>query len=573
MKELRESLLEHETVMLEVIAQQWGLSPGPEGKQELVKRLETLMKDQKALGDVLGRLSLEEREALESLIHWGGKVSSSFFTRRYGPIRPFGPAKLLRERLWENPAGPAEKLWFLGLIFKTFELTDAGLTEVVYIPQDLKDLIPSSQGEQSPRTPEVLPPSRELPAAHHLAEALFLFLVYLQKEPAKAAPDGSMPAEVTEAIAKFIKERGAWPPLWGELFFPLVQHIAMALGLITLEAGKIKPFPEKLRPWLKSPAHERLTGLWQAWLESISWNELRLLPHLVWEDTGRRNDPRLARRRIISFLGRCPAREWVSLESFVSLIKEEEPDFQRPDGNYSSWYIRDRATGEYLMGFEHWDKVEGALIRFIVTGPLHWLGVLELGVDESGNVTSFCLSSWGEKILSQAPIRARPEEPIVVKPDFTILVPQDASLYNRFQVERFASWTGSTAEAHLYLVTRSSLQEAFLRGITLDMILRFLKRATDGRLPTAVIQSFKRWDKLQKTFTLRNVLVLEAPGPLAMEKIQEEPGLKELIKGLLSPTLAIVEEKDVLQLEEALRRAGYYLRKVGKAPEERGQTT
>jgi hypothetical protein len=225
------------------------------------------------------------------------------------------------------------------------------------------------------------------------------------------------------------------------------------------------------------------------------------------------------------------------------------------------------------MGFEHWDKVEGALIRFIVTGPLHWLGVLELGVDESGNVISFRLSSWGEKILSQAPIRARPEEPIVVKPDFTILVPHDASLYNRFQVERFASWTGSTAEAHLYLVTRSSLQEAFQRGITLDMILRFLKRATGGRLPTAVIQSFKRWDKLQKTFTLRNVLVLEAPGPLAMEKIQEEPGLKELIKGLLSPTLAIVEEKDVPQLEEALRRAGYFLRKVGKAPEERGQTT
>ncbi len=560
MKRLRESLLDHEAIMVETIAQQWGLSPGPEGWQEFVKRLEALMKDPEALNRVLIRLTPEEREALNNLIHWGGKVPLSSFTRRYGPIRPFGPAKLLREKPWENPAGPAERLWFLGLIFKTFELTETGPVEMIYIPPDLKALIPAPPMEKT-QAPTSLIPVRQLPYSHYLAEALFLYLVYLQKNPATATPEGALPPETAEAIASFIKERGAWPPAWGEVFFSLVQHTANVLGLVTLEAGKVRPFPEKLRPWLKAPPPERLISLWQAWLESSSWNELQLLPDLVWEDTGHRNDPRLARRRIISFLARCPRNQWLSLDSFVNFIKEQEPDFQRPDGNYNSWYIRDRATGKYLMGFEHWDRVEGALIRFLITGPLYWLGVLELGTDERGELFSFRLSPWGEAILSQAPIRAHPEEPIMIRQDFTILVPREASLYYRFQVERFSLWTGSTEQAHLYLITRSSLQEALRRGITVEMILKFLRRATGERLPSVVVQALKRWSKLHKTFTLRSVTVLEAPDPWIMEKFREEPEFKELTKTLLSPTMAVVEEKDIPKLEEILRRAGYFLRK------------
>ena len=26
------------------------------------------------------------------------------------------------------------------------------------------------------------------------------------------------------------------------------------------------------------------------------------------------------------------------------------------------------------MGYQHWDQVEGALLRFLVSGPLYWLG-------------------------------------------------------------------------------------------------------------------------------------------------------------------------------------------------------
>ena len=37
--------------------------------------------------------------------------------------------------------------------------------------------------------------------------------------------------------------------------------------------------------------------------------------------------------------------------------------------------------GEYLSGFESWDAVEGSLIEFYIVGPMHWLGLVDVGDD------------------------------------------------------------------------------------------------------------------------------------------------------------------------------------------------
>ena len=54
----------------------------------------------------------------------------------------------------------------------------------------------------------------------------------------------------------------------------------------------------------------------------------------------------------------------------IDAFKEAEPDFQRPTGDYDTWYIRRTDTQEFLKGFDQWDAVEGELLRFLC-GPLH----------------------------------------------------------------------------------------------------------------------------------------------------------------------------------------------------------
>ena len=68
----------------------------------------------------------------------------------------------------------------------------------------------------------------------------------------------------------------------------------------------------------------------------------------------------------------------------IDEIKSTEPDFQRPGGDSESGYIRSEREDVYLNGFESWDQVDGALLRFMLTGPLHWLGLAELGRSAGG---------------------------------------------------------------------------------------------------------------------------------------------------------------------------------------------
>src|SRR5690606_14296120 len=107
---------------------------------------------------------------------------------------------------------------------------------------------------------------------------------------------------------------------------------------------------------------------------------LRHLPGLAFEGAWQ-NDPLLARQAVFHFLEMLPPDAWYAIDDFVEFVKEEAPDFQRPTGEWDSWYIRDEATGEYLRGFESWDRVDGALIDFMLVGSMRWLGLVQLDAD------------------------------------------------------------------------------------------------------------------------------------------------------------------------------------------------
>ena len=73
-------------------------------------------------------------------------------------------------------------------------------------------------------------------------------------------------------------------------------------------------------------------------------------------------------------------RPWWSLQSFITAVHLHQPDFQRQAGEYESWFLKSASSGRTLSGFEHWDQVEGALLRFMIGGPLHWLGIVDLSL-------------------------------------------------------------------------------------------------------------------------------------------------------------------------------------------------
>ncbi len=288
-----------------------------------------------------------------------------------------GAGKRDRERPHLKPSSISEVLFYRGLIARAFFDTDQGPQEFAYIPDDLFEII--RHGEH--------------------------------KEHGEKNKKNSVNSVVSEPLG-----RGATPGEKNHIV-PFNDHIlddattllaALRLGreaspdpkLISLlhSAGLLKkniPQAEAVRKFFEASREDALKTLVEEWQESETFNELRLMSGIVCEGEWK-NSALDTRNSLSGFLSTVPSNKWWSLNAFVSAIKETKPDYQRPAGDYDSWFIKRESDGQYLRGFESWDEVDGALIRFFITDILYWLGMVELASPEEGKeIAAFRISGIG----------------------------------------------------------------------------------------------------------------------------------------------------------------------------------
>lgn len=557
MKTLRQSLLDRDMAFLEVIARRWGLVLESRRKEEVLNQLDSALRRPEAVAVTLADLSPEERAALDALLAAGGRMPAESFTREHGPIRPVGPGRLRREEPWRQPAGGAEGLWYRGLIARGFKL-ETPEAEVLYIPFDLLPLLPSPQRAE-PRFVVALasPPAEQRRGGTAFRQDMCTFLTYLHNVVVRPGPRGALPqrhrSQLVEALIERSPDRLA-----------LIEHLARRLGLIEERDRGLRLNRRKARAWLQASSAQQLRTLQQRWRDSPEWNELWRVPGLECQPTGWRNDPLVTRRRLLDWLVRCPAGEWLSIESFVQALKSADPDFQRPNGDYDSWYIRDVATGDYLAGFESWERVEGALIRDLLARPLLWLGVVTLGM-EGGRPVAFQITPEGKAFLSgEEPPCSEPVPPLVVAPDLTIQAPLEGSLYDRFQVARFAERM-KDAPPFGYRITSDSLARSREQGIALSQIVAFLERATGGKLPRNVLLLLADWERKADKIALRRAVLLQTADELTLQELQHLPQTRNYLQEVLGPRAALVAEEDWPQLVQTLKKLGYLPKVEGLA--------
>jgi hypothetical protein len=174
------------------------------------------------------------------------------------------------------------------------------------------------------------------------------------------------------------------------------------------------------------------------------------------------------------------------MDDFIAALHSHAPDFQRPDGNYDAWYVRDEA-GIHLRGFERWREVEGRLLRYLWQGPLFWLGVATLEADGGHWQLTPDGAAWLAEDDQAAPPTAPPPPPgLVVGEDFRLHLPSGARLADRFRVARFGEWEATWLGGYRYRLSRRGLRRAAAAGIGPEQVLAFLERASQGALPANV---------------------------------------------------------------------------------------
>jgi hypothetical protein len=185
----------------------------------------------------------------------------------------------------------------------------------------------------------------------------------------------------------------------------LALALAVELGWLRAIGRRLALASAPMQVWLGASRAEQRDQLLAAWSDSTRWNDLCRTPALSCEQTGSwSNDAAGTRHRLLPLLARLQPGAWYDLDALAAALQRHAPDFQRPDGNYDTWYIRQRGASAFLRGFEHWEQVEGALLRFVLSGPLHWLGATALATaHETGPPAAISLSAAGQAWLSGAP--------------------------------------------------------------------------------------------------------------------------------------------------------------------------
>lgn len=548
MRNLEQALLEHELLVLRVIGEWLGLDLTGTDKAAAVSQL-TAALAQVDLVNEMEYLEPEEAAALADLVRQGGRAPVAVFARDHGEVRLMGPGKMEREEPWLDPASPAESLWYRGFLYRGFDQTGEGTLEFYYVPQELLDRLspPTSTRREEPALPveatlrPVEAPAQTRPPLTNAVDDLTTLLALAQRTGLRS-------------------ER--LPNLDGLLMDPDRDRRSLLLTLAT-EMILLRQTDDILRPtrsaieWLQKSREAQLRALVDAWSRTF-WNELRHTPGLVAEGESWQNDPLLARTALMDAL---PADEhWYRLSDLIAVIRQQDPDFQRPDGNYETWYIRDADTQDYLSGFGDWDGVEGRLLRYLVQGPLYWLGMVELSAtnaaDPTYRLTTRALAWMGDEPPAADEVRV----PLVVQPEGILLVPYNASRYERFQAARIADPEPLTpGKPYRYRIVPSSLAEAREQGISPERMLQFLESAGGRPVPTSVRRGITRWAEKGVEGRLQAVVTLRVGDAEILETLRANPKTRDYLTEALGELAVVIRQGDWENFRQAVAQLGLLL--------------
>ena len=558
MQTILPTLLDHDPGMLAIIAHRWDVDLGVSDKRETAETLADAMLDPDRAASEWSRLSDRERGALQLLLAARDhKMAEAQFSRVFGEIRQMGPGRRDREKPHLNPVSIAETLYYRGLIALTYDQGKTGVQAFVYVPSDLAAALPSHEtgfdlSEESESTDphfiesDIEPDNVQL-ANTTLVDDLTTLLAYLRIHPI-ASDRRRLFQTIQDALADF------WLSPRQPAVIALLIDLASGLGAATDDDGHFSPVPNPARKWLELTRPRQVRALAETWRDSTLFNDLWHTPGLRMEDTGWRNDPLLARQTVLTFLELVPAQQWWPVNDLIEQVYTEEPDFQRPGGNYESWYIRDASTGDYLRGFESWEHVDGAVLRFILTGPMHWLGLVDLGNDG----TLCRLTIYGRALTGETewPDLQEDRPNVTIENDGTIRAPRTLSRYERFQLARITEW-GAAGDPYTYRVTSAGLRQAAGQEIGADAIPAFLRRVSGDVLPPSVQQIIERWGSAGGAEAwMTHAVILRTDTPDALQTILDQPDLRRFLGARLGPTAVIVRAGQDHDLASALQNHG-----------------
>lgn len=542
MPTLVQSLYSYDREHLDLIAELWEIDELPSEADRAAEALAESLRDGARIAAKVASLPTEAKQALGVLLREGGRFAWPPFSRRYGEIRSMGPVRRQREQPHRHPVSVSEVLFYHALLARAFFDTPSGPQEFAYIPDDLIPLLrPLFPGEDSV-IPALGRPARPNERAYILpfSDALL--------------------DDLTTLLAALRLERDPQQEIW-RYPLPVMRALLEITGLT--RQGEVQG--EAVRAFLEMSRRDALRFIQDSWLKSRTFNELRLLPHLLFD--GEWENPAWeTRQHILRFLAALPSGEWWHLPSFIQAIKEQFPDFQRPAGDYNSWFIRRRADGKYLRGFQFWDEIEGELLRFFILELLPALGLVERAAPSADDeIIAFRWhpawvlrpSEEGYQIELQRDLPFTTEEgKISVTSQGRMRLSPQVPRKVRYLLARMTEWEGFQRGEYRYRITVPSLRRASQQGLKVEHLITLLRQHVAGEIPPNLLKALERWSQRGSQLTLEEHILLRLEDEKLAETLQRSPAARFLGEAL-GPKSFLVPRGNERKLSEILLTLGW----------------
>ncbi len=569
-------------VLLPVFAQAWGMKEVGLTGDKLKKAILAVMLDPARAEAVWDSLDDHAHGAMQMLNGGGGQMPEKQFERLFGEIHEMGSDGIAQEKPLQRPKSTADALYYRGLIHKAYENASTGTRTIIFIPDDLRAVLPLRKTSYD--NVKDMPPEADeaawMAAAEGMEGAVDIPVLEDVTDPRPA--DTSLVDDMATLLA-YVRilnplldggylsaddmtqlERGLIVPDRRRLYF--LTALALAAGLIDVHQGRALPHRTAAQPWLSAPRHEQVRQLVEAWRQTRYIIDLAFVPGLRPDmEAGdlAQYDAAAVREVIIDMMASLlPQEGWWPRSIFIEAVHDENADFQRPNGDFNSWYIRG-ADGEYLNGYESWHEVEGAMLEYLLTGPFHWLGLVDLA-ENAGRFTAYGLAFLK---LKKWPTPPDQPEKVEIAADGTIYVSRRASRMDRYTVSRMTSWLsppGAGESRYTYKLDGGSVEKAAAQGINAAQISGTLTNLSGAPLPPNVARLLERWrGGASASVTFERLLVLRTTSPEVLDQVYNDPALRRYLGARLGEMAVIIRGDQADPLRAALAELGIQAELVG----------
>jgi hypothetical protein len=218
----------------------------------------------------------------------------------------------------------------------------------------------------------------------------------------------------------------------------------------------------------------------------------------------------------------------------------------------------------WMVGGRRFAEIEGTFVGGALSGPLHWLGMVDASAD-GGRLLAFRINEGGAAVLRHGDIRSsvlesrlRSEARLVVQPNFEVFALGPVAEGALARLELFTDRVKADRSAFEYTLSRAAIYRGQKAGVSVDQIILFLEQESGAALPQNVRRTLQEWGEQHERIVFhRAVALCEAGNPEIMNELWLEPGTRSHLQQRLTPTVALLKKGRAQGLRETLLQRGF----------------